>query len=192
MSTPNPPQIRHVLVLQDEQGIRLICLESSSHSVGRDASNSLALRAKDVSRQHAYLLRVSSQREPDNYGFMLIDGDLQGKRSRNGVFINSQRLSTQHRLQHGDLIRFAQHVFCRYLIFPAQSEQDFQQLCDSLNLDSLLSEQTVLDFTSVDNKAFENEDENNDAFLIRLASFPEINPSPMFEVNLQGLSLIHI
>lgn len=185
MSISEPQQLRHVLVLEDDQGPRLVCLGASSHSIGRDASNSLVLKAKDVSRQHAILLRVSG-REPETYGFMLIDGDLQGKRSRNGILVNSQRWSAPHRLQHGDFIRFAKQVVCRYLVLPAQSDQDFQQFCSSLNLAQVLSEGDSLDLSSFDNVVFDDSDETNDAFLIRLASFPEINPSPMFEVNLNG------
>ena len=185
MSTSDSQRIRHVLVLQDEQGPRLVCLEASSHSIGRDSSNSLVLRAKDVSRQHAILLRVSG-RDNESYGFMLIDGDLQGTRSRNGIFVNAKRTSAPHRLQHGDFIRFAKQVVCRYLILPPQSEKVFQAFSGTLNFAQLLSESEVLDLDSVDEVKFEGSAETNDAFLIRLASFPEINPSPMFEVNLNG------
>ena len=171
-------------MLEDDQGPRLVCLEASSHTIGRDVSNSLVLRAKDVSRQHAILLRVSG-RDNESFGFMLIDGDLQGKRSRNGIFINSQRWSSPHRLQHGDFIRFAQQVMARYLILPSQSEQDFQHFKNSLNFSRVLSEREFLDWSS-ELMELQGSAENNDAFLIRLASFPEINPSPMFEVNLRG------
>ncbi|MEM9136456.1 MAG: FHA domain-containing protein, partial [Cyanobacteria bacterium P01_F01_bin.42] len=185
MSPSDSSQIRHALVLADDRGPRLIGLESSSYSIGREASNSLVIKAKDVSRQHALLLRMSS-RELTSYGFILIDGDLQGKRSRNGIFINGQRWSTGHRLQHGDFIRFATQVVCRYLMLPAQSDQDFQKFSNSLDFTKILSEHEDLDWLSFTDTSLEESNETNDAFLIRLASFPEINPSPMFEVNLSG------
>lgn len=185
MSIPPPQKLRHVLVLEDNQGARLISLESSSHTIGRDPSNSLVLRARDVSRQHALLLRVSSH-ESKNHGFMLIDGDLQGKRSRNGITVNNQRWISPHRLHHGDFIRFAQQVICRYLVFPEQSDQTFIQFCSSLNLAHILAEQEDSDWSAFDGPEFDQSEESNDAFLIRLASFPEINPSPMFEVTLNG------
>ena len=180
-----PPTLRHVLVLEDNQGARLISLESSSHTIGRDPSNSLVLRARDVSRQHAILLRVSGH-ESKSCGFMLIDGDLQGKRSRNGITVNTQRWTSPYRLKHGDFIRFAQQVVCRYLVLPNQSDQAFHQFCSTLNLAHILAEREDSDWSAFDDPEFDQSDESNDSFLIRLASFPEINPSPMFEVNLNG------
>ena len=185
MSNSDSQLVRHVLVLEDEQGQRIVCLEASSHSIGRDPSNSLVIRAKDVSRQHAVLLRMSG-RDNENSGFMLIDGDYQGKRSRNGILINSKRAASTQRLQNGDFIRFAKKVICRYLILPPQSEQEFQAFCDVLNFSDYLSESEPIEVSSEENAEFEGADENNHAFLIRLASFPEINPSPMFEVTLDG------
>ena len=170
-------------MLEDSQGPRIVALDSSSHSIGRDPSNSLVLRAKEVSRQHAILLRVSG-READSYGFMLIDGDLQGKKSRNGISVNSERCATK-RLQHGDFIRFAKKVICRYLVLPVQSEQEFHQFCTSLDFSEILSEGQPIAAKQAEADLSEQE-ESNDAFLIRLASFPEITPSPMFEVNLAG------
>ncbi|MCM1983563.1 EAL domain-containing protein [Lyngbya confervoides BDU141951] len=163
----------------------MVSLESSSHSIGRDPSNSLVLKAKDVSRQHAMLLRISGM-EQDSYGFMLIDGDLQGKRSRNGIMVNGKRCHAPHRLQHGDLIRFATRVNCRYLILPLTAEGEFQKFCQTLNYTQILSEQADCEWSGYELDNLWEAEESDDAFLIRLASFPEINPSPMFEVNLTG------
>lgn len=174
---------RHVLVLKDSSGSRVINLGSSSHTIGRDPSNSLVLESKEVSRQHAILLRVSGT-DANSYGFMLIDGDLQGKRSRNGIMINSRRWTGPHRLQNGDFIRFSKHIISRYLMVQMSSDLEFQQYCHNLNFSQLLTEENPEFSDDQDSPIFN--DEENDAFLIRLASFPEINPSPMFEVNLTG------
>ena len=62
-------QTRHLLIFEDTEGLRLVPLEASSHSLGRDPTNSIVLQSKAVSRQHALLLRVTSS-DPNNYGFL--------------------------------------------------------------------------------------------------------------------------
>jgi len=83
-------QLQHFLVIEDKQGKRIIALEATTCSIGRDSTNSIVLHSKLVSRQHAILLRVTIP-ATTNYLFRLIDGDLQGKRSTNGMTVNGQR-----------------------------------------------------------------------------------------------------
>lgn len=52
-------KIRHLLVIQDLEGQRIIPLEGATYSIGRDSRNSIVLNSKVVSRQHAILLRVT-------------------------------------------------------------------------------------------------------------------------------------
>jgi diguanylate cyclase (GGDEF)-like protein len=183
--TTTLPLQRHILLIKDSDGYRVIALEASSHSIGREQSNSIVLASKDVSRQHAILLRVSSTGTQCS-SFMLIDGDLQGKRSRNGIQVNGHHWSTPHRLQDGDAIRFANQVYAKYMVVAEMDDATFAQYCDHLDFGQLLSPDAPGFRSSPNVEADPQQDSANDAYLIRLASFPEINPSPMFEVNLQG------
>ncbi|HEY9827321.1 MAG TPA: EAL domain-containing protein [Stenomitos sp.] len=171
---------RHLLAIEDAESQRLLPLESSSHSIGRDLSNSIVLKSKAVSRQHALMLRVTSA-DPYNYGFLIIDGNLQGKRSTNGIKVNGQKCHS-HRLKHGDQLLFGNLVKARYLVLQGLTDAEFSAYCQDIDFNNV--------FCDVEDNAPSSEgsvdDQFDEAFLVRLASFPEITPSPMFEVNLNG------
>jgi len=178
-------QTRHLLIIDDTEGLRLVPLEASSHSLGRDPTNSIVLQSKAVSRQHALLLRVTSS-DPNNYGFLLIDGDLQGQRSTNGLKVNEVKCRSR-RLQDQDLITFGNHIKARYMAVAPQSDDEFEAYCQNANCQALFSP-PVSQSTMVpeDSAASVEEEGLDEAPLIRLASFPEISPSPMLEMNLRG------
>ncbi|MGB8699203.1 MAG: diguanylate cyclase, partial [Thermosynechococcaceae cyanobacterium] len=173
------PPTRHLLVIEDAESQRLLSLESTSHSLGRDPSNSIVLMSKSISRQHALLLRVTSS-DPNNYGFLIIDGNLQGKRSTNGIKVNGKKCHS-HRLKHSDQIFLGNQVKARYLNLKDLTDEEFVAYCKNIDYDILLNDNEVP--SSVLNFAEEAFDESS---LVRLASFPEIIPSPMFEINLKG------
>lgn len=170
---------RHLILVEDMEGQRLLSLESTSHSIGRDPTNSIVLKSKAVSRQHALLLRVTSA-APNSYGFLIIDGNLQGKRSTNGIKVNGKKCPS-HRLRHGDQLLFGNQVKARYLVLQSLTDEEFLAYCQNIDYEELLSECSTPDLES-----HVQEENFDEASLIRLASFPEIIPSPMFEVNING------
>ena len=109
----NLQQIQHLLLVEDKQGKRTIKLEAITCSIGRDSTNSIVLYDRSVSRQHAILLRIPIP-ETATYLFRLIDGNLQGNRSTNGLIVNGQRCFS-HDLKHGDTIVFGD-VEARYYV----------------------------------------------------------------------------
>ncbi|PZD72922.1 putative signaling protein [Acaryochloris thomasi RCC1774] len=168
--------------MDEGEGHRVIELKASSYFVGRDPTNAIVLESKDVSRQHAIFLRLTST-NPNDYSFLLIDGNLQGTASSNGTKVNAEPcLST--RLGHGDQIRFGCQAKANYFILDPLTDQEFQDYCEGRGYEDLLTEvhnargTIIIDHPQQPN--FEA------ASLVRLASFPEIIPSPMFEVNLRG------
>ena len=86
------------LVLRDGDGDqRLYVLEPSSTrvTVGRSAGNDVALVwDTEVSRLHAELERLGDEWTVSDDGL-----------SRNGSFVNGQRISGRHRLRDGDVVR---------------------------------------------------------------------------------------
>ncbi len=175
-------KIRHLLILEDLDGFRLVPLEESSYFLGRDTTNSIVVRSKGISRQHALFLRVTNA-DPNSYGFMLIDGNLQGEPSTNGTAVNNEKCSST-KLKHGDIIVFGRQMTAKYLILGALSDLEFNDFCQNFDFEEAVTRDINPRETFVHIK--EEEPSFGATSLVRLASFPEILPSPMFEANLKG------
>ncbi|AFY31155.1 EAL domain-containing protein [Calothrix sp. PCC 7507] len=187
MSENGRDKIRHLLVVQDMQGQRTIPLQEATYSLGRDSSNAIVLRSRSVSRQHAILLRVTVP-ETDRYGFRIIDGNFKGKQSTNGLFVNGSKCLS-HTLQHGDIIAFGNNqVNAKYYTISNLSEQLFSASCEAEDLSGFLSEQAnpanPFETLITPDARFE---EASETALARLASFPELIPNPIIEIDLEGI-----
>lgn len=104
----------HALLITDARGTRKLPLDGLKYTIGRDVNNDIQLHSRFVSRQHAVLLRVPDA-EPGKYLYRVIDGDLTGKPSVNGVIINSHQRITSYNLCHGDIITLAPNAQLTYL-----------------------------------------------------------------------------
>ncbi len=96
-----------VLVIEDDSGQREVTLEEDRYTIGRDPRNDIHLRSQFVSRYHAVLIQVEVGK------YKIVDGDLQGKPSTNGILINGQRQHA-HDLQTSDLIIFGPQARATY------------------------------------------------------------------------------
>lgn len=173
--------MQHLLIIEDDEGKRAVSLQADSGSIGRDVSNSIVLNSQEVSRQHAILLRVTRPGE-DDYGFRIIDGNLRGKPSTNGLFINGRR-SSSHNLRHGDEIVFGAKVKVRYQV--AAEDEDMQWLLSG-SAEAAKYMATII-ATPVDAYTHPEADQlQDDATMIRLASFPELFSHPIIEISLAG------
>jgi diguanylate cyclase (GGDEF)-like protein len=180
-------KIRHLLVLKDLQGQRTIPLQEATYSLGRDSRNAIVLRSRSVSRQHAILLRVTVP-ETDQYGFRIVDGSFKGKRSTNGLFVNGFKCFSQD-LKHGDVIDFGSHqVQAKYYAFSNLSEQVFFESCEAEDIYKLILEQAnpANPFETLSCAPDPTMDGASEIALTRLASFPELIPNPIIEIDLEG------
>jgi signal transduction histidine kinase/pSer/pThr/pTyr-binding forkhead associated (FHA) protein len=176
-------QLRHLLVIDDAAGRRPVQLEAATYSIGRDATNSIVLHSKMVSRQHAILLRVTAPDSP-NFLFRIIDGDLQGKRSTNGILVNGHRCFS-HDLKQGDTIVFGGDVKARYYAVSNLSDEEFVGFFDHTDLSGVLAKVNNPFQTLVPMEDRELAD-LSEAALVRLASYPELTPNPILEIDLKG------
>ncbi|MEM9137859.1 MAG: FHA domain-containing protein [Cyanobacteria bacterium P01_F01_bin.42] len=83
-------QLRHLLIIRDDSREQIIPLDDESYSIGRHHANSVVIANSTVSRQHAILLRIPTQHS-NQYFFRIIDGNLQGQRSQNGIWLNGRK-----------------------------------------------------------------------------------------------------
>ncbi|BAZ44260.1 diguanylate cyclase/phosphodiesterase with PAS/PAC sensor(s) [Chondrocystis sp. NIES-4102] len=108
----NSESVYHVLVIDDPSFEREIPLDAATYSIGRHSSNDIVLSCQKTSRNHATLLRRTDVKT-NKCSYWILDGDLQGNRSRNGIFINGKK-SLVHELKAGDVIQFSGDAHAKY------------------------------------------------------------------------------
>ena len=105
----------HTLLITDTKGTRKVPIRDLKYTIGRDISNNISINSKYVSRQHAILLRIPGN-ITGTHIYRIIDGDLAGKPSVNGVVINGNSKVTSYELSHGDIISLAPDAQITYLV----------------------------------------------------------------------------
>ncbi len=166
---------RHFLVLQNGHQEQIIPLDATTYSIGRHQANSIVIDDVIVSRQHAILLRIPKPKS-NHFLFRIIDGNLQGKRSQNGIWVNGKRCYS-HDLQNNDVILFSNKFEATYYqvgqiedtVTPAQP--------------SGYSDHTILMSAELKSPELKN---LNESVLIRMSSIPELTPHPILELESDG------
>ncbi|MEG3438348.1 EAL domain-containing protein [Pannus brasiliensis CCIBt3594] len=114
--------ILHIIVIEDESGRRTLSLEDVKYTMGRKYDNHIVLHSKQASRHHATLVKKGTDRE--GFSYWIVDGDLEGNKSHNGLYINGTKCSV-HELKHGDLINFGCEINASYhQIVPLQDPEN--------------------------------------------------------------------
>ncbi len=172
--------IEHILVVEDNKGKRTIILKSATYSVGRGESNSIILSSHWISRHHATLLRITNPSD-SNYVFRIIDGNLQGERSSNGILVNGISCLSQN-LKHKDEILFGKEVHARYYTVSTSEKNKMLSSYEDHEYSGFLSRSINPYSTQTDSK----ENHSTESALERLASFPEMIAQPIIELDITG------
>lgn len=175
----------HVLVIEDPKNRRIVFLEDNVYSIGREPENSIVIyEDRRVSRYHATILRKKDVQSDRDY-FSIIDGNLEGHRSTNGLLINGKH-SLSHDLEHGDKIRFgdfSQAIY--YLLADTASIKKLFKTplpIDRDTLSKIESKTTKSQKTKFKRQLNKLTVEN----LIKISSFTELSPYPIIEIDFQG------
>lgn len=182
----NIQPFRHILVIEDQKARRIVALEDHTYSIGRESSNNIVIYERLVSRHHATLLRIKNNPSLDSYSYRIIDGDLEGNLSTNGLIVNGKSCRS-HNLQHGDCILFGNTAKASYYIISNSLDISLFNPVDQTQMNEVTQEQIVTNDHSKSTVFSKKElDKLKQEDLLRLASFPELSPNPIIEINFQG------
>ena len=185
-------KIRHLLVIKDRRGKRAIPLTQDLYSLGRSQDNSIVLYGSSVSRQHATIARrvnSANQLAP----FEIIDGNLEGTPSTNGLLINGVKRD-RTLLHHGDIIELGHGVKIIYYTLFNFLDREFTEFCQTKG-DFQLIEQSSQAITSTELEEAELRSQktsikanttNVGKSSLGLASFAQLIPHPIIEIDLIG------
>jgi diguanylate cyclase (GGDEF)-like protein len=189
MASSSTPEFRHIFVIEDQKARRIIALDEPTYSIGRESSNDIVIYDRVVSRHHASLVRIKPSPQSDNHSYRILDGDLEGNRSTNGLIINGQPAES-HDLKHGDVVLFGSESKASYYIISTSLEialfnpVEAEQFEGSMRLSEEDSRSTIINDA---NEQPEHRLEAKPAVdLLRLSSFAELNPNPIVEVDYSG------
>lgn len=180
----NSSQFNYILVIEAEDFRKKIELGEHDYSIGRSPDNGIVIPSKLVSRHHATLLRREDTEE-QNYSYWIMDGDLKGNKSRNGLYVNGIKIISKP-LKDQDVIQFSKGVTAQF--FKISNSQ-------VINTEALLQAPVTQEFQQSSNThqtLIINDDDNDNGLdpqnlsLKRLASFPELIPNPIVEINFEG------
>jgi diguanylate cyclase (GGDEF)-like protein len=102
----------NLIVIEDQKYRQTFFLEEETYSIGRHEKNSIIIHSQQASRYHGTLMKRKS-RNNNTYSYWIIDGDMNGKKSRNGIYVNGEKCIVQE-LKNGDLINFGCEVNATY------------------------------------------------------------------------------
>jgi hypothetical protein len=117
----------HYLAIEDGRGMREMILIAPTYSIGRSTKRDIRLFSTFVSQHHATLVQQS--REDGSSYYRIIDGNLEGKPSINGLLINENKLQA-HNLEDGDVVVLGPQASLFY--FTKEKEDESIGKCDFL------------------------------------------------------------
>jgi diguanylate cyclase (GGDEF)-like protein/PAS domain S-box-containing protein len=184
--------IRHILVVEDQKSKRIVALKDNNYSIGRDPTSSIIIYDRQVSRHHATLLRVTYYNNNHDY-YRIIDGNLQGKKSTNGILING-KYSLSHELKHGDMVRFGNKAKASYHVLKSASELDLFKASEKIDAlpEAELASTFVHQYESTDEEdgrntiIFHAASEDKQLVSHNSSSLAEYSPNPIIELNFSG------
>jgi pSer/pThr/pTyr-binding forkhead associated (FHA) protein len=117
---PSEQQNNHMLIIEDDKGRREFNLDEPVYSIGRDPRCDVRLVSQFVSRRHATLVQLP--KEDGSYYYRIVDGNLRGQASANGILINGRKLQS-HDLQNSDEVVFGPQVRAIYYLLKREQIQ---------------------------------------------------------------------
>ncbi|MBR8829827.1 MAG: hypothetical protein N5P05_001217 [Chroococcopsis gigantea SAG 12.99] len=189
----NAQDTRHILVVEDQKSKRIVALRDNTYSIGRDPTSAIIIYDRQVSRHHATLLRVTDYQNHQDF-YRVIDGNLQGKRSTNGIMVNG-KYCLSHELKPGDVIRFGTKAKASYQVISGSSELELDKnhdnepsLSEIFGISNIERETEIEDSETKTALAFSTQtDEDPPTNILRSSpQLSEFSPNPILEFSPLG------
>lgn len=187
MSNENP--LKHIFAIELTTGKKTFFLEKNAYSIGRSSTSAIALHHRVISRSHATLLKVTYEEENKNkpeIKFWIIDGDLKGNRSTNGIFVNGQKC-LMHQLSPGDLVVLGGlQVRAKYDIVDVNSKTFYSLLKNQEveNLNESQAHETSSTLPTFENKTYI--EPLTEYFLHKINQLNDVYDYPSVTINNSG------
>jgi pSer/pThr/pTyr-binding forkhead associated (FHA) protein len=98
------------LVIEDDEGKRTVVpLSREQYSIGRKDGNTIRLTERNVSREHARIVKKANGAAPQPLETEKAAFVLEDLTSYNGVFVNGLRITHAQDLAHGDLVQIGDY-----------------------------------------------------------------------------------
>lgn len=105
------------LEIDNGDDYRTYILNKECYDIGRGYSSSIIIDNRYVSSHHASLRKIYSNNLKNGYTYQIVDGNDAGKSSRNGVFVNGDKVH-KHDLRSGDVIGIGPDVKAIFVEIP--------------------------------------------------------------------------
>lgn len=175
----NLPGVRHVIEIEEPEFKQAVSLEDKTYSIGRHSSNSIVLLSPVISRHHATLVRVKYPDRKD--AFWIVDGDLKGNKSANGVSVNGIPCSSQE-LKNRDTILLGGKIRATYKIVDASNKTVIRTNNKSKEKETIIiNDKGIATLTSV-----QELDESGKEFISQMNRLPSLLPFSIVEIDLEG------
>lgn len=102
----------HILEIQTKKGRSFVSLEKERYRLGRSSRNCIVIKDPQISRCHATIIRKRNY-YINEYCFIIYDGDLNQKKSSNGLIINENAYFSKE-LEVNDIILLGDNVKMKY------------------------------------------------------------------------------
>jgi pSer/pThr/pTyr-binding forkhead associated (FHA) protein len=121
---PSEPHQNHLLIIEDDKGRREFILDRSVYSIGRDPKCDIRLVSQFVSRRHATIVQLLN--DDGSYYYRIVDGNLKGKPSANGLLVNGRKLQAhdlQNEIVFGPQVRAIYYLLRRDAILTVPPDE---------------------------------------------------------------------
>ncbi|MDJ0704209.1 MAG: FHA domain-containing protein [Leptolyngbyaceae cyanobacterium MO_188.B28] len=102
----------HLLIVEDDHGKREVGLSNPIYSIGRDPSCDICIASPFISFNHATLVQLP--KDKGGHYYRIVDGDMKGTPSANGLLINGKKVAQAANLYDGDTILFGPEIHGTY------------------------------------------------------------------------------